>query len=69
MGKGLGFYLMNWGINVLRERSYKKISLWVLEENVKTRSFYEKLGFMQDGAEKEILIGKTLNEIRYVIDI
>ena len=57
--------LINWGICELRRRGYKKASLWVLEENLNARKFYEKLGFEHDGAIKEISIGKKLNEYRY----
>lgn len=50
----------------LTNRKYEKISLWVLEENVHVRRFYEKVGFNHDGTVKEITIGKILKEYRYV---
>jgi ribosomal protein S18 acetylase RimI-like enzyme len=61
--------LIQRGINELRSRGYSKISLWVLEENMNARRFYEKSGFVHDGTVKEINIGKPLNEYRYVKDI
>jgi ribosomal protein S18 acetylase RimI-like enzyme len=64
--KGIGLELINWGISELTNRKYKKISLWVLEENVHARRFYEKVGFTHDGTVKEITIGKKLKEYRYV---
>ncbi|WP_130807919.1 GNAT family N-acetyltransferase [Senegalia massiliensis] len=64
--KGFGSILMNWGINKLYDRGYKGISLWVLEENLNARAFYEKLGFTCDGVIKEIKIEKILNEVRYI---
>jgi ribosomal protein S18 acetylase RimI-like enzyme len=67
--QGLGMELVNWGIQELRQRGFEKISLWVLEENINARRFYEKLGFIHDGAVKEISIGKSLNEYRYIINI
>jgi ribosomal protein S18 acetylase RimI-like enzyme len=63
---GIGTELINWGINELGSRGYKKVSLWVLEENFNARRFYEKIGFKHDGTVKEINIGKNLNEYRYV---
>ncbi|WP_138205610.1 GNAT family N-acetyltransferase [Haloimpatiens lingqiaonensis] len=66
---GIGFELMNWGLNELKRRNYKKIALWVLERNINARNFYEKMGFKHDGTIKKITIGKTLNEYRYVISI
>ncbi|MBX3312291.1 MAG: GNAT family N-acetyltransferase [Microbacteriaceae bacterium] len=41
--------------------------LWVLKENPRANSFYRKMGFLPDGAEKEFLVGATsLTEIRLV---
>jgi ribosomal protein S18 acetylase RimI-like enzyme len=68
-GQGIGTMLIQRGINELRSRGYSKISLWVLEENMNARRFYEKSGFVHDGTVKEINIGKPLNEYRYVKDI
>ncbi|MBU3143840.1 MULTISPECIES: GNAT family N-acetyltransferase [Clostridium] len=64
--KGIGSKLIYWGLNELRNRNYKKITLWVLEENTPARKFYEKIGFNHDGTVKEITIGKKLKEYRYV---
>jgi len=63
--KGIGSYLIDWGINELKSKGYKKVTLWVLEENIKARRFYEKKGFRHDGTVKEIKLGKILNEYRY----
>ena len=63
--KGIGTELISWGINELIYRGYRKISLWVLEENLSARKFYEKIGFEHDDTIKEINIGKKLNEYRY----
>lgn len=62
---GIGSELINWGINELKKRNYSKVILWVLEENINARKFYEKVGFKHDGAIKEITIGKKLIEHRY----
>ncbi|WP_055668701.1 GNAT family N-acetyltransferase [Desnuesiella massiliensis] len=64
---GIGYELINWGLTELRKRSYKKVTLWVLEENIKARKFYEKVGFKHDGAVKEVNIGKALKECRYIM--
>lgn len=64
--KGIGFKLINWGLAELEKRNYKKITLWVLEENLSARGFYEKVGFKFDGTVNEINIGKKLNKVRYV---
>lgn len=62
---GIGSELINWGLTELKKRNYDKVTLWVLEENINARNFYEKVGFKHDGTVKEITIGKKLNEYRY----
>lgn len=67
--QGIGTKLIQWGINDLKNKGYNKISLWVLEENINARKFYEKMGFVHDGTVKELNFGKQLNEFRYVSDV
>lgn len=67
-GKGYGYKLINHGISILRTR-FKFITLWVLEENMRARSFYEKAGFRFDGTKKDIVFGKRLVEIRYILSL
>lgn len=64
-GKGYGKILMDFGLQVLETRGYQKAMLWVLKDNNRAISFYEKIGFAPDGLEKEIHIGTALTEIRY----
>jgi ribosomal protein S18 acetylase RimI-like enzyme len=63
--QGYGRILMDFALSELKERGYTKVTLWVLKNNRKARFFYEKMGFQPDGKEKEIFIGKALEEIRY----
>lgn len=58
---------MDFALGELRRAGYREVIIWVLAENTRARLFYEKYGFTHDGAEKEISIGKTLIEIRYVM--
>jgi len=67
--KGIGTYFINWGLNELKSRNYRKVTLWVLEENLNARKFYENIGFRHDGTVQEIVIGKKLYEYRYEIMI
>lgn len=66
---GIGSELIHWGLNELKNRKYKKVTLWVLEQNIPARLFYKKIGFNHDGTIKEITIGIKLKEYRYVKDI
>jgi RimJ/RimL family protein N-acetyltransferase len=63
--RGIGACFIQWGLNELKNRNFKKVTLWVLEDNLRARRFYEKMGFRHDGTVKEIVIGKKLNEFRY----
>ena len=67
--KGIGSYFINWGLNELKKRGYKRVTLWVLEENVNARRFYEKIGFKHEGTRKELDLGKKLTELRYEKEI
>ena len=64
-GAGVGRALMNLMARDLLARLMPSASLWVLRENVKARSFYERLGGSII-AEKEITEGETtLHEVAY----
>ena len=68
-GKGYGREMMNFAINTLKNMGYNEINLWVLEDNIRARKFYEKCGYVFDGTKKEIIIGKPLIEIRYTLNL
>lgn len=67
--KGIGARLLKWGLEELGKRGYNKATLWVLEDNLSARKFYEKAGFRYHGTIKEINVGKVLNEVRYEIEL
>ena len=61
-GKGVGHQLMQAAFAALD--SYQKILLWVLEDNKRAIAFYEKMGFVFDGEEKVVDLGKAVKEKR-----
>lgn len=63
-GTGLGLRLMEESLKMLRQ--YEKICLWVLKDNRRAIRFYEKCGFVPDGAE---MYSETVSasEIRMVL--
>ena len=63
---GIGSILIGWGQNELASSGFKRVSLWVLEDNHNARAFYEKHGFIHDGTVKKMMIGKEINEMRYI---
>jgi GNAT superfamily N-acetyltransferase len=68
-GQNVGIDLLDWGIKEIEGKGYKKIILWVLEENSRARKFYEKMGFIHDGVTRVINVGKELTDLRYIRDL
>lgn len=66
-GKGYGKNLFIEMTEKLKSAGFDKIYLWVLEENLKARRFYEKMGFRANGDRKVGKVGgKELTEVCYV---
>ncbi|WP_161874954.1 N-acetyltransferase family protein [Ihubacter sp. rT4E-8] len=66
IGKGYGKILLESVVMELKAQEYEEAFLWVLEENVSARRFYEKFGFLQtEDALEDCIGGKKLREIRY----
>ena len=63
-GKGVGQQLMQAAFAALD--GYQEIILWVLEDNKRAIAFYEKMGFVFDGEEKDIDLGKSVKEKRMI---
>jgi ribosomal protein S18 acetylase RimI-like enzyme len=69
-GKGYGRRMMDFAVNRLKNQSYQAVTLWVLEDNHRARTFYEKFGYVFDGKKEEVDIGgKLLTELRYTFKI
>lgn len=65
--KGCGRTLFSYVSDELQKQGFSKIYLWVLEENLRARAFYESMGFTANGDRISANIGgKRLTEIRYV---
>ncbi len=70
MGKGYGSQLMSAVIVELHKLGYDDIFLWVLEDNICARKFYEKIGFSNSNEVKTADIGgKIVREIKYTLQI
>lgn len=66
MGKGYGRHLLNAVVDGLKKQGYGDIFLWVLEENMRARRFYEKCGLAFSGySRKDNIGGKELVEMQY----
>jgi len=70
VGRGMGRALLERAVGDLTALGFVRGSLWVLENNARTRRFYEVAGWCPDGTEKtEDWNGFPLREVRYVIDL
>ena len=67
-GQGVGRSLMGALVRGLREERFTEATLWVLEDNPRTRRFYERAGWRADGAAREAtLLDTAVRELRYRI--
>jgi ribosomal protein S18 acetylase RimI-like enzyme len=65
--QGHGSRLLNAGIDVLRGAGADSVSLWLLTDDERTRSFVAASGFAPDGAYRDRVVspdGDTLREVR-----
>lgn len=61
---------MQAAVDGLAELGYTYVFLWVLEENMRARAFYEKFGFQNSGDYlNDNIGGKDLRELRYIYKI
>lgn len=66
IGKGYGKKLLEAVVNKLVALDYHDIFLWVLEDNLRARAFYEKAGFTLNNKFLDDNIGgKELREVQY----
>ena len=64
--KGFGRHLLKRCVDELNKMGFDKILLWVLEENIPARKFYEKNGFIfSDEYMDDNIGGKDLREVMY----
>lgn len=67
MGKGYGKELLESALNELTTQGFNHILLWVIDENVGARRFYEKQGFTyQNIYLTENIGGKDIRELMYM---
>lgn len=65
-GKGAGTALLDADVEALRDLGFDEAILWVAEDNARARRFYEREGWLPDGASKTDTIGgASIVELRY----
>lgn len=66
IGKGKGALLLRECLRLLAADGFERVMLWVLEDNLPARRFYEKQGFVFSGEHLDDEIGgKPLREAAY----
>ncbi|MBB5790716.1 GNAT family N-acetyltransferase [Jiangella mangrovi] len=66
LGTGVGRALMTTALEFLRAEGFTRATLWTLEGNALGRAFYDRSGWVPDGARQEEQVGPdVLPEIRY----
>jgi GNAT superfamily N-acetyltransferase len=51
---GAGTAVLDAALDALRAHGWSRVTLWVLERNARGRAFYERCGFVPDGARQEL---------------
>jgi L-amino acid N-acyltransferase YncA len=70
VGTGVGRALFAHTVADLRSLAFAQATLWVLEDNARTRRFYEIAGWRPDGTTRtEDFHGFPLREVRYRIEL
>jgi ribosomal protein S18 acetylase RimI-like enzyme len=69
-GRGVGWRLLDAAVDALRDQGVRRAILWVVEDNVTARAFYERQGWAWDGTRLERPLGgfpgfPTVVEVRY----
>jgi ribosomal protein S18 acetylase RimI-like enzyme len=67
--RGAGSQLLKEGIRILKSQGFNRATLWVLEQNISARSWYESHGWHPNGKSKiEKRANFEMQEAQYVID-
>lgn len=65
-GKGIGRSLLREVTSALSSLGYREAILWVVPQNLRARSLYEREGWLADGAvATDEVLGVTVTEMRY----
>lgn len=68
-GQNIGAEVLNLIIPMFKEKGFNRIDLWVIEDNVRARRLYERMGFTHDGVIRIINVGKELKDLKYTKQI
>jgi ribosomal protein S18 acetylase RimI-like enzyme len=64
-GEGVGRQLYDAAIGHLHDQGFTTVTLWVLEENRRARSWYERLGWRPNGTRKTTYAPAGIEDVGY----
>jgi GNAT superfamily N-acetyltransferase len=67
-GKGVADLLHDRALELLRELGSSRCHLWVLEENVRARRFYERRGWRENGQTRVVPYPPNPLDVGYTLD-
>lgn len=69
-GAGVGHALLQESLRRCTAAGHARMLLWVLRDNARARHFYERAGFLTDGAEEPFEVdGVEVPEVRYAREL
>ncbi|SDN26609.1 L-amino acid N-acyltransferase YncA [Streptomyces sp. cf386] len=69
-GAGVGHALLQESLRRCTAAGHARMLLWVLRDNARARRFYERAGFLADGAEEPFEVeGVEVPEVRYAREL
>lgn len=64
--RGIGAALLQWATTESAARGWTQLTLWTLAANAGARAFYERCGWVLDGASKrEPFAGSVVDQVRF----
>ncbi len=68
-GQGIGRRLYDAAIRRLHHQGFMTATLWVLEDNHRARSWYERLGWRATGSRKTVYAPRGIDDIGYELTL
>ncbi len=68
-GRGIGRQLYEAAVGHVQEREFTALTLWVLEENHRARSWYERLGWRPNGTRKTSYAPTGVEDLGYELTL
>lgn len=68
-GKGAAKPAVDLILSEIQADGFKRVILWVMEENLRARRFYEKYGFTKTNEILDVELGRPIRDIMYELEL